>query len=70
MYNVNLKKGRENYDCVTRLVSEIPELNQSLLSITDQFNKSQREIKEHTLAMDGLLELSKYCLERFDSLIN
>lgn len=69
--NSALVHSREKYECETRLLrSEIDSLNESLATISKKYETSQREIGEHILAMDNLLEMTKYNAERFDSLMN
>lgn len=71
MCSVNLEKCTLNYECDTqRLGSEILSLTTQLQSITDKYQLAQKQISEHMLAMDGLLEMSKYNNDRFESLTN
>lgn len=58
---VTLEKNRENYDCDTRrLQSEMDTLKNSLQSISNKYESARKEIREHVLAMNSLLESCKY----------
>ncbi|GBP34105.1 hypothetical protein EVAR_28239_1 [Eumeta japonica] len=66
----NYKRKLLNYECDTqRLKSKKICLNTSLQSITAKYELAQKEMGDHTLAIDNLIYISRYNYERFESLI-
>lgn len=55
---------------ISSLVDDMKTLQASLNSMTCKYTSSQKEIKEYSLALDELISMSTYNLERFDSLTN
>lgn len=70
-YNNKLKQSRYMYDLDTlQLQSEIDSLHSSLRALSEKYESSQNEIREHILAANNLVDLCNYNVERFESLTN
>ena len=53
-----------------QLHDEINTLNSSLRALSEKYESSQNQIKEHILAANDLVDLCNYNVERFESLTN
>lgn len=62
-------KKLEHESDIQQLQCELASVERSLTSITTLYEKSQEAIREYSLAMDELLQLSQSNKERYDSLI-
>ncbi|XP_045773379.1 protein lava lamp-like [Maniola jurtina] len=70
-YCSSLQEMRVQYETDVRsLNEEILKLENSLKTVTSQYELSQKQVGEHILAADELLALSNYNIDRLDSLIN
>lgn len=68
--NVVLEQTKCDYEAdVSSLQLEISYLHDTLDSLTKKYELSQKEIQEHILAMDDLLEVTRYNEERVHSLL-
>lgn len=64
-----LDKNKICYERDTQsLRSELEMVNASFNTILSKYETAQKEIQEHSIAMDELLELCKYNADRFESL--
>lgn len=71
LYEQSLDSNRLDYEReIQMLHAEIENLQSSLKHISSKYESACKELKEHSLAMDELLQLSKYNNDRFDSLTN
>ncbi|GBP19408.1 hypothetical protein EVAR_15756_1 [Eumeta japonica] len=50
-------------------INEVARIYAFAIDITAKYEPAQKEMGEHTSAMDSLIEISKYSYERFESLI-
>ncbi|XP_045774265.1 uncharacterized protein LOC123873464 [Maniola jurtina] len=70
-YCSSLQEMRVQYETDVRsLNEEILKLENSLKTVTSQYELSQKQVGEHILAADELLALSNYNIDRLDSLIH
>ncbi|XP_069365282.1 uncharacterized protein [Maniola hyperantus] len=70
-YCSSFQKMREQYETdVQSLNKEISKLENSLRTVTSQYELSRKQVGEQILAADELLALSNYNIDRFDSLVN
>lgn len=67
---VQLENTKSQYESdIQQLQCELVSVEESLRSITSLYEKSQEALREYSLAMDEVLQLSQSNKERYDSLV-